>query len=113
MVCFQMLPVFKGAYKQEVEWCFTWADSDSKRVNGFRLKEGKFTQRQGGPGTAAQRNCGNLIPGWGSGQLELVGASSPLQEWGWGCFGVPSNPTTVWFYDHLQGLFQPKPFDGL
>lgn len=42
MVCFQMLPVFKGAYKQEVEWCFTWADSDSKRVNGFRLKEGKF-----------------------------------------------------------------------
>ena len=76
---------------------------------GMALKEGKFTQEQRGPGTSAQRRCGCLTPEWGPGQLVQLGASSPVQEWGWGCFGVPSNPTTLWFY----ALFQPKPFDNL
>ena len=32
----------KGAYNQEGEWLFTRVDSDRKRGNGFKLRQGKF-----------------------------------------------------------------------
>ena len=32
----------KGAYKQEGEWLFVRVDSDRKRGNGFKLRQGRF-----------------------------------------------------------------------
>ena len=37
-----MLPVFEGAYSQDGDQLFTWADSNRTRGNGFKLKEGGF-----------------------------------------------------------------------
>ena len=39
IVAFQYL---KGAYKQEGEWLFTRADSDTTMRNGFKLRQGRF-----------------------------------------------------------------------
>ena len=39
IVAFQYL---KGVYKQQGEWLFTRVDSDRKRGNGFKLRQGKF-----------------------------------------------------------------------
>ena len=39
IVAFQYL---KGAYKQEGERLFSWADSDRTRGNGFNLRQGRF-----------------------------------------------------------------------
>ena len=32
-----------GAYEQKEDGLFTWADSNSTRGNGFKIKEGKFS----------------------------------------------------------------------
>ena len=32
----------KGAYKQEGERLFTWVDSDRRRGNGSKLRQGRF-----------------------------------------------------------------------
>ena len=39
LVAFQYL---KGVYKHEGNQLFAWGDSDRKRGNGFKLKEGRF-----------------------------------------------------------------------
>ena len=39
IVAFQYL---KGVYKHEGNQLFAWGDSDRKRGNGFKLKEGRF-----------------------------------------------------------------------
>ena len=39
IVAFQYL---KGAYKQEGEWLFMTVDSDRRRGNGFKLRQGRF-----------------------------------------------------------------------
>jgi len=85
IVAFQYL---KGACKQEGEWLFTWVDSDRKRGNGFKLRQGRFrldirreffTQSGDALEQVAQGGCGCPIPGGiqgqagcGSGQPDLV-----------------------------------------
>lgn len=37
-----MLPVFEGAYSQDGDQLFTWADSNNTKGNGLKLEEGRF-----------------------------------------------------------------------
>ena len=39
IVAFQYL---KGAYKQQGEQLFMWVDSDRRKGNGFKLRQGRF-----------------------------------------------------------------------
>ena len=36
-----VLQYLKEAYKHEKEWLFMWVDSDRKRGNGFKLRQGR------------------------------------------------------------------------
>ena len=80
----------KGAYNQEGEQLFTWADSGRTRGNGFKLEEEKlrlnvrgkiFTQKAVRCWHSCPESCGAPSlevqgqVGWGPGQPELVGDS--------------------------------------
>ena len=92
-----------GDYKKEGNQLLTRLDSDRKRENDFKLKEGRFRLDVRGKlfiesgevlAQAAQRGCGCPIPrgvqgqvGWGPGQPGLVPdleVGGPDHGWGFG-----------------------------
>jgi len=59
-VAFQYL---KGVYKHEGNQLFAWGDSDRKRGNGFKLKEGRFRlDVRGKFFTERMVRCWNRLP---------------------------------------------------